>query len=43
MSAFAFDAHADGLMLYPAIGLGLAIPALVYALTKVAARLWIEA
>jgi hypothetical protein len=32
-------------MLYPAIGLGLglAIPGLIYALTKVAATLWIDA
>jgi hypothetical protein len=42
MNAFAFAAHADGLMIYPAIGLGLAIPALIYALVKVSAGLWIE-
>jgi hypothetical protein len=42
MNAFAFAAHADGFMLYPAIGLGLAIPALIYALVKVAATLWID-
>jgi hypothetical protein len=42
MNAFAFAAHADGLMIYPAIGLGLAIPALIYALAKVAAVLWVE-
>jgi hypothetical protein len=34
MNAFAFASHADGLMIYPAIGLGFAVPALVYALTK---------
>ena len=39
MNAFAFGAHADGFMLYPAIGLGLAIPALIYALTRVAMTL----
>ena len=43
MNGFAFAAHEDGLLIYPAIGLGLAIPALIYALTKVAATLWIEA
>jgi hypothetical protein len=42
MNAFAFGAHADGFLIYPAVGLGLAIPALIYALTKVAATLWIE-
>jgi hypothetical protein len=42
MNAFAFAAHADGLLAYPTIGLGLAIPALIYALVKVAAVLWIE-
>jgi hypothetical protein len=41
MNGFAFAAHADGFLIYPAIGLGLAIPALIYALTKVAATLWI--
>ncbi|MGP0010135.1 MAG: hypothetical protein ACLPIG_15740 [Methylocella sp.] len=37
MNAFAFASHADGLMIYPAIGLGFAVPALVYALTKTGA------
>jgi hypothetical protein len=32
-------AHADGLMIYPTIGLGLSIPALIFALVKVAAVL----
>jgi hypothetical protein len=41
MNGFAFAVHADGYLIYPAIGLGLAIPALIYALTKVAATLWI--
>jgi hypothetical protein len=36
-----FAAHAGGFLIYPAIVLGLAIPALIYALTKVAATLWI--
>ena len=39
MNAFAFASHAQGLMLYPAIGLGCAIPALIFALTKTAATL----
>jgi hypothetical protein len=30
-------------MLYPAIELGVAIPALVFALTKVSATLWLAA
>jgi hypothetical protein len=37
MNAFAFASHADGLMIFPAIGLGFAVPALVYALTKTGA------
>ena len=37
MNAFAFASHADGLMIYPAIGLGFAVPTLVYALTKTGA------
>jgi len=42
MNAFAFGGHADGLLIYPAAALGLAIPALIFALTKVAATLWID-
>jgi hypothetical protein len=41
MNGFAFAAHAGGFLIYPAAALGLAIPALIYALTKVAATLWI--
>ena len=37
MNAFAFASHADGLLIYPTIGLGFAVPALVYALTKTGA------
>jgi hypothetical protein len=33
MNAFAFASHADGLLIFPTIGLGFAVPALVYALT----------
>jgi len=40
MNAFAFASHADGLMIVPAIGLGFAVPALVYALTKTGAVLF---
>ncbi len=36
MNALAFGAQADGWMLYPAVMLGLAIPALVYCLSRVA-------
>jgi hypothetical protein len=39
MNAFAFASHAAGLMIYPAIGLGFAVPALIFALTKTAATL----
>ncbi len=40
MNAFAFASHADGLMIFPAIGLGFAVPALVYALTKTGAIMY---
>jgi len=33
----AFASHADGLLIFPTIGLGFAVPALVYALTKTGA------
>jgi preprotein translocase subunit Sss1 len=39
MNAFAFAAHAQGWMTLPAIILGCAIPALIFALTKTAATL----
>ncbi len=39
LNAFGFAAHADGLMVYPAVALGCAIPALIYALTRVAVAL----
>jgi hypothetical protein len=42
MNAFAFASHAQGLMIYPAIGLGFAVPALVYALTKTGAIIYLE-
>ncbi len=42
MNAFAFASHAQGLMIYPAIGLGFAVPALVYALTKTGATIYLE-
>jgi hypothetical protein len=42
MNAFAFAAQADGhTMMAAAITLGVAIPALIYALTRVGAGLWI--
>jgi len=37
MNAFAFASHAQGLMIYQAIGLGFAVPALLYALSKTGA------
>jgi hypothetical protein len=39
MNAFAFTSHAEGWIIYPATGLGVAIPMLVYALARVAAVL----
>ncbi len=42
MNAFAFGSHAQGLMIYPAIGLGFAVPALVYALTKTGAIIYLQ-
>ncbi len=41
MNAFAFSTGVEGLMLSASITLGLAIPAMIYCLTKVAARLWL--
>lgn len=35
LNAFAFSAQSDGWMMYPAIVMGLAIPAMIYNLTKV--------
>ena len=37
--AFAFASHAQGLMIHPVIGLGFAVPALMYALTKTGATI----
>ncbi len=42
MNALSFGKHAQGLMLWRAIGLGLAIPALVYALTRAGAMLYFQ-
>jgi len=36
MNALAFGAQADGWMVYPAVNLGLAIPSLIYALSRTA-------
>jgi hypothetical protein len=36
MNALAFGAQTSGWMLYPSVGLGLAIPALIYCLSRVA-------
>jgi hypothetical protein len=42
MNAFAFAAQADGYtMMAAAVTLGVAIPALIYALTRVGVGLWI--
>jgi hypothetical protein len=42
MNAFAFGHQATGWMIYPAIALGIAIPALIYCLTRVGCKMWIE-
>lgn len=43
MNSFAFAAQAEGpVMMSAAIALGVAVPALVYALTRVGAGLWID-
>lgn len=42
MNAFAFAAHCDGYMIGPAIVAGVAIPALIYCLTRVGASLYID-
>jgi hypothetical protein len=36
MNALAFGAQANGLLIYPAVGLGIAVPALVYCLSRAA-------
>lgn len=40
LNAFAFGAAATGWMVYPAVVLGVAIPALIYAMTRVGAAMW---
>ena len=42
MNAFAFAALASGYMVGPAIVLGLAIPAMIYSLTRVGAALYVD-
>ena len=42
MNAFAFASQAAGWMMAPAIILGLAIPALIYALTRIGGALYID-
>ena len=42
MNAFAFAAQATGYMVAPAVVLGIAIPAMIYALTRVGAALYID-
>lgn len=40
LNALAFGAQAEGYMLYPAVAFGLAVPALIYAMTKIGATIW---
>jgi hypothetical protein len=42
MNAFAFAASAVGYMVAPAVVIGISIPALIYALTKVGAAMYID-
>jgi hypothetical protein len=42
MNAFAFAAQTSGYMVGPAIVLGLAIPAMIYSLTRVGAALYVD-
>lgn len=42
LNALAFAAQSTGWMLAPAIAIGLAIPALVYALTRIGATLYLD-
>jgi hypothetical protein len=42
MNAFAFAALTSGWMMYAAIALGVAIPALIYAMTRIGAALYID-
>lgn len=42
MNAFAFAHQATDWMVYPAMALGISIPALIYCLTRVGCKLWIE-
>ncbi len=42
MNALSFSEHAQGWLLWRAIALGLAIPALVYVLTRAGAVLYIQ-
>lgn len=42
MNAFAFGSRAAGWWIVPAVGLGLAIPALIYVLTRIAVAMWID-
>jgi hypothetical protein len=42
MNALAFTSQAEGWHVYPAAVLGLAIPALIYALTRVGAALYLD-
>ncbi len=41
LNAFAFAAQAEGWMLVPAIIMGLAIPAMIYSLTKIGTKMYL--
>jgi len=40
MNALSFSEHAQGWMIYPAVGLGLALPMLIHCLTRTGAAFW---
>lgn len=42
MNAFAFGHAAEGWMTIPAIAFGLAIPAMIYSMTRVGATMWVS-
>jgi hypothetical protein len=42
LNGFAFGAAASGLLMIPAVALGIAIPALIYASVRASAIMWLS-
>lgn len=42
LNAFAFGSAAVGVLVYPAVALGLSIPAMIYGLTRAGCKAWID-